>query len=639
MPVTLKIVRPDDVRAWYADQDLVAPHRSLGATPVSDETVEELTGLPFHARRVTERAAREGRSVSLDSIPFFSLCNAVLLPLSGLAPERVAKVFGFASPAPLNTVGREALLHAFLAKDTGLTPRQKLACVLGDPFCGKNGGLRRDSLLTLLESMALTSRRQLLDRLPGAGDVAVLFAEERRFLHQDPPLTAAEVLETLALLPDEGRNDKLALLRSLLSRMGKLEAYFLARLVLGKAGIGADYQGPLLARVLAAPYKADPGAVSHAIALTSAFVVARVLEEEGPAGLQKIRLQPLSPVKPALASQGTEARTKWPALVERKYDGIRLMAHKSTDAVGSVLCAAYTRNRHDWLEQINGFAATIRALPCRVAILDGELAGTVADLDGPRPGTVYDVHATIQGSRTPPAALKFVAFDLLWLDGRDLTGLPLRERRRILTLLLAPLAGAMLPVPITVSDGQIANDQADANRLYGYFRAQGYEGIIAKDPEGTYKLGERDSSWTKRKPEVTLDLAILGAVFSVSSKQQQFGSYVIGARGKDGGFVDVGDVAGVDREREATIRQEIVQHALLTGKRFDRPSSSGTRPGLELRPEIVVTVRFEGVVRDNVTGELSLRDPKLVAIRSDKSSSETDSVTDIETLYLRQRVT
>ncbi|MEZ4237804.1 MAG: hypothetical protein R3F59_16990, partial [Myxococcota bacterium] len=62
------------------------------------------------------------------------------------------------------------------------------------------------------------------------------------------------------------------------------------------------------------------------------------------------------------------------------------------------------------------------------------------------------------------------------------------------------------------------------------------------------------------------------------------------------------------------------------------------RPGMDLRPSIVVTVRFEGIVKDNVTGELKLRDPKLVHIRSDKSAFDADNVKAIEELWIRQRM-
>jgi DNA ligase-1 len=113
---------------------------------------------------------------------------------------------------------------------------------------------------------------------------------------------------------------------------------------------------------------------------------------------------------------------------------------------------------------------------------------------------------------------------------------------------------------------------------------------------------------------------------------------VVGVRGTEGAFVDVGDVAGVDTVRDAQIQGEIMREGLITGQRMERKSASGTRPGITLRPHIVVTVRFEGLIREPVSGDLKLRDPKLVAIRSDKSAMEADTSATLEELYLRQRV-
>lgn len=132
------------------------------------------------------------------------------------------------------------------------------------------------------------------------------------------------------------------------------------------------------------------------------------------------------------------------------------MLHKSTDATGSVLCGAYTRNRGDWLELVPGLDRTIRTIPARSVILDGELYGTVLDIDRVRPATVYEVYAALQGQPTIPVNMKFAAFDILFQDERDLTGLPLAQRREWLTRLLQPLTAMPLPVPLSISEGQQA---------------------------------------------------------------------------------------------------------------------------------------------------------------------------------------
>lgn len=646
LAASLKRVGASDLRTWLDEgEELSRFTRGIGRNSVSPQYLEDTLGMPFHLEFAMRGLVGENPLTGMDalsSISFYSLCRGLFLPLSSLQPERVAALFGLKAEAPPNSQAREALLAKFFETDVGLSLVQKLSCVLGDPFRGRGSTMRRDSLVTLLLSVEMKSRTQLLDRMTVVGDVAVLFAESRKQTKVEPMLTAAEVIETLRLqaLPGVKRAKKFALLRALLSRCGKMEAYFIAKLMLRKAGFGFDYQGALIARTLAAQFGAQPEAVQHAMALTDAFKVTEVLSEEGLEGLKKIRLQPLVAVRPALASGSTEGIKQFPVWVERKYDGIRFMLHKSTDQRGSVLTGAYTRNRRDWLEMVPGLAESVRMLPARSAIVDGELYGTVLDLEGARPATVYEVYSALQGQGRSPVNLKFAAFDLVYLNGTDLTSLPLVERRKWLQNTVGPVANLPLPVPLQVAEGQLANDKNDVSRLYQHFRSQGYEGIISKRLDGPYLLSSRDPNWLKRKPEITLDLVLLGAVFAVTEKTNvgTFGSYVIGARSKEGGFVDVGDVAAMDRVRDGQIQSEIMQDGLITGRRIERQSASGTRPGMELKPGVVVTVRFEGIVKDAVEGELKLRDPKAVMIRSDKSPTEANSVRDIEEIWLRQRV-
>lgn len=645
MTSALHVVGNDELRAWYAKAtELTSFTQGIGRHEVDGEYLENTIGLPLHLRVVIQGLAAENAGVvqanALDSIPFYSLCKGLFLPLSGLQPEKVAFLFGLKGEAPPDAAAREELLARFLGLSIGLSLEQKLACILGDPFLGNASTFRRDSLVRLLGTVQFIGRRTLIDRLTQVGEVAALFAQSKSELRGEPSLTALEVLEALRFLPAQKRSFKFDILRSLWARCGKLEAYFLARLVLRKAGFGFDYQGALIARTLAEHYKAPAEQVAHAMALTDVFKVARVLSDEGAAGLRKIQLQPLVPVRPALASGSTDDIKKYPVWVERKYDGIRLMLHKSTDARGSTLCGAYTRNRGDWIEMIPGLDATLKMLPARTAIVDGELYGTVMDLEGARPASVYEVYAALQGERSLGVSLRFATFDLIYLNGRDLTPMPLAQRRQQLQTLIGPLTTMPLPIPFTLAEGQLAQSKDDVSRLYHHFRAQGYEGVITKDLEGPYLLAQRDPAWSKRKPVETLDLVLIGAVMAVTTKERagMFGSYVIAAKRDDGTFEDVGDVAGIDRLRDGEIQQEIMREGLITGRRIERQSSSGVRPGFELRPHIVVTVKCEGITRDFTTNRLSLRDPKLVVIRSDKNALESDGVRSLEEMYLRQRV-
>jgi len=307
-------------------------------------------------------------------------------------------------------------------------------------------------------------------------------------------LTAAEVLETLRMVsgrpaaserltrqdklsgnaaPRPGRNQQLAVLQSLFQRCGKLDPYFLVKLILRKAGFGFEYDGGAICGLIGKQFAVDDAQVAHAVALTDTFHVIRLLEAKGRDGLRDVTLRPLVPVRPALASAVVDASARYPMWVERKYDGIRLTLHKSTDALGGILCGAYTRNRLDWLELVPGLDATIGMLPAKNVIIDGELYGTVFTHDGNRPANVYEVYAALHGQPSVPVTLRFAGFDILYYEGQDLTGLPLSERRRFLVGVLNPLAQfGGTPVSVTVADGQLAASKDDVNRLYQHFRGR-----------------------------------------------------------------------------------------------------------------------------------------------------------------------
>ncbi len=637
----MKIIHTNDVAEWYREAANLAQFTRHLGNREHDER-EPALDLPLHLQFAIEQLAKEREGPvprsAFDSISFFSLCKGLFLPLSGLSGERIGQLFGIVYQPPGEPI--ESLCRRFLDKKMGLSLFQKIALLLGDPFFGKRSTFRRDSLVRLLRSIRLLPRNKVLDRLTVVGDVAILFAEAYRGIHGDPPLTMLEVLETLRHLPGTKRTKQFTVLRSLFERCGKMEAYFLSKLLMRNAGFGFDYQGPLLAKLLAERFKVGPEQIENALAIVDPIDLARILTDKGVEGLREIHIRPLSPVRPALASPGGENIAHFPVWVERKYDGVRLLLHKATDAHGGILCGAYTRNRNDWLEMIPGLARTIPLLPARDCIVDGELFGIIADIEGPRPASVYEVFTSLQGEPIRPVQLRYAAFDILYVNGVDLTRQTLSARRQSLSAVITPLAHYPLPIPMILTEGFLAQSKEEVNRLFQHFRAQGYEGIIAKDLQGTYHLAARDPSWVKRKPEITLDLVLLGGVFAVTSKETAglFGSYVIGAKTPTGGFEIVGDVAGVDKARDQALQSEVMRLGLLTGRRIERSSASGVRPGLEFRPHLVATVKFEGIVHDAKTGRLSLRDPKIAMMRADKTAFEADEISMLDKLYLDQRL-
>ena len=150
----------------------------------------------------------------------------------------------------------------------------------------------------------------------------------------------------------------------------------------------------------------------------------------------------IPPMLPSLADRAPEG-TEW--LHEIKYDGYRTQL-----LIEAKAARAFTRNGHDWSDRYQPVVAAARALKCRSAILDGEVAVQA-------PGGVTDFSALRRSIKGAPERLILFAFDLLQLDGQDLRGQPLIDRRRRLEDLIgaADPASRLHFSPHHVGDGPL----------------------------------------------------------------------------------------------------------------------------------------------------------------------------------------
>ncbi len=177
--------------------------------------------------------------------------------------------------------------------------------------------------------------------------------------------------------------------------------------------------------------------------------------------------------------------------VEPKHDGYRAMI-----ALGRGGARIWTRNGHDWTDRFGPLLPWLDDVVCDAALIDGEV---VAGLGA---GSFDGLKAMLSSG----GPLAFYAFDLLALDGRDLTGAPLRERRAALAQLLADAAplGALRLSPA------VEGGAADA---LARICAAGGEGILCKRPDAPYR-GRRTAGWVKVKCAVQADFVIVGKAVS-----------------------------------------------------------------------------------------------------------------------------
>jgi ATP-dependent DNA ligase len=198
------------------------------------------------------------------------------------------------------------------------------------------------------------------------------------------------------------------------------------------------------------------------------------------------RLGFIPPQLPSLTDQPPQGGN-W--IHEVKHDGYRTML-----VIERGTARAYTRNSHDWSDRYPGIIASARKLPCRSAILDGEII--VQDGRG-----VSDFEALQSALRSKAAHLIFYTFDLLHLDGKDLREKPLIERRTKLKRLIEQDPDS----PIQFSEEFVG----DATAFFHACAADELEGIVSKLATSRYRSG-RSKAWLKTKCFTEGEFLLLG---------------------------------------------------------------------------------------------------------------------------------
>ena len=254
---------------------------------------------------------------------------------------------------------------------------------------------------------------------------------------------------------------------------------------------------------------------------------------------------------------------------ERKLDGIRLLAFKDGPSV-----RLYSRNRLP--QELPAIANAIAHLPVSSVILDGEI--------------IWGAHDA-----------GYHVFDIMWIDGRDLTALPLVERRALLAAL--PLVAPLRRVPEII-------DAAPWERA----RCEGWEGVIAKRRDSRYEH-RRSPHWLKMKCEASQEL-VVGGFTDPQGARVGLGALLVGYfEGND--FVFAGKIGtGFDTKLLLDLRTRL-DTLEIAASPFTKAAGLPRLRAHWVTPEIVVQVAF---LEWTVHGKL--RHPRLLGVRFDKNARE-----------------
>lgn len=487
------------------------------------------------------------------------------------------------------------------------------------------------------------------EELLGASAQATLFAQA---------LTVSGVYDTLdeaAKISGSGSSkEKISKLISILTDAHPIEARYILRTVTGSLRLGLGDMGVIDALSTAFTGSRDArSAIEDAFNVCSDLSrVACVLAEKGIDGVRKIHTEVAVPIRMMAAkklSSPAEIMEKigMKALVEFKYDGERIQAHKNGDKI-----TLYSRRQEIITNQYPDVVGLIRAqVKAKSCVLEGECVAI-----DPETGRIRPFQELMRRRRKTdiektqddvPVAL--YVFDILFLNGKDVTALPMLERRKLIERTIQTSDR----VQLTTAE---LTDNPD--RLYEIFKRAldtGHEGVIAKavHESSRYQAGARSWLWIKLKASYaegladSIDLVIVGALHGRGKRTGLYGAILASV------YDDMTDTyptvckigTGFTEEMLAEFKERLEEHVLESRS---PKVISDIEADVWFEPVEVIEVLGDEITispthpagRNRLKGKggLAIRFPRFTGRwRDDKDSTQATTVDDLIEAFERQR--
>ena len=475
-------------------------------------------------------------------------------------------------------------------------------------------------------------------RLGDAGDVAFeAFVEAGRLDSVAPDgadiesFTLADTETFIALLSDtRGTKNKKEIVTQTLYKLRALEAKYLVKMLLGDLRIGLK-EG-LVEDAIARAFERPLARVAHVNMLMGDIGETAVRARRG--DLEDVSMRLFHPLKFMLATAAADAagvgRTMPEGFfIEDKFDGIRAQAHVSNGRV-----AIYSRTLDEISHRFPETHDALINLPTD-AILDGELVPSLAGKILPFAELQKRLgRKTVSDELLAQTPVAFVAYDVLYADGKILLDEPLSERRRILETLVRTANGQDNPDAndgsgaLRLSRALLANDVSLLDAEFDRARERGNEGLMVKDPRSLYKPGRRGREWLKIKRALaTLDVVVTSVEVGHGRRRHLLSDFTFAVRRSEtddellnvgkaySGLTDV-ELAGLTEWFRAHTVQEFAHGRVRT-----------------VEPEIVLEVTFDRVQESKRhKSGFALRFPRILRLREDKTVAEIDTLASVRAL-------
>lgn len=483
--------------------------------------------------------------------------------------------------------------------------------------------------------------------------------------YESPEITTVYT-KLMEIASEEGggsQDSKVIKTADLLKKLDPTSAKYIVRIILGLTRLGFTELTIIaaLAKLLGNKSLAEQIEARYNIH-PDIGLIAKLIKKKGLKGLNDVTIETGVPVlsqKAQRVSGMEEAMERiknvW---AEFKFDGTRVQLHldrtKADNNKAGVqtgffdnkdtkfLVKSYTRNLEETTHQYPDIVgAAIKQIDADSVILDGEALGY-----NKTTGEFLPFQETMQRKRKHDVEetaknipLKYMVFDILYLNGKSLIDKPLKERREILSKV------------IKLGDTLIVDDHIETEKfeeLEEYFELAKHkklEGLIAKSPEDPYQAGARTYSWIKLKTadekllDDSVDVVVLG-YYNGKGQRSKFGigGFLVGVYDdKTDTFKTITKVGtGLKEEDWGTIKK-LADKVKAKELPANVDMNKIFTPDVFTEPKVVVEIGADEITVSTMhTAGYALRFPRLIKFRTDKNASQATTLKEIDRMFKNQ---
>jgi DNA ligase-1 len=355
-------------------------------------------------------------------------------------------------------------------------------------------------------------------------------------------------------------------------------------------------------------------------------------------------------------------------LVQGKFDGLRLQIHKyrkeeveKRDVIwreylvdksqgldlfasnGNTVVKLFTRNLEDVTDMFPEVVEDVREVDIDSFILDSEVLGWNYSED-----TFLSYQTTMQrrrkyeiGDIKKEIPVKAMLFDILYLEGKDLTQEDTQKRIGILEKEFGDIDNSL-----RVAETLELSSVKELKETFDKYIKQGLEGVIVKQLEGGYSAGKRNFEWIKLKKSMdrglidTVDMVVVGYYYGSGRRAELGIGALLGAiyneeENRYDAICKIG--TGISDELFKEILENLKDFETLK-KTKDVAVNEDLKPDVWVRPHFIITVDADEVTKDisksnDVGNGLSLRFPRLIEWDREKSLEEVTTVEELTRIY------